>query len=84
MIDSMPRLLIVTATGSNDPTRASIPFHIAANGAVPEDTDCGVLLAGDATGLLKPGVAEGVHGVGIPPLGQLLEKCRAGGITFYV
>jgi predicted peroxiredoxin len=84
MIDLMPRLLIITSTGSNDPTRASIPFHIAANGAVPEDTDCGVLLAGDATGLLKPGVVEEVHGVGIPPLRQLLEKCRAGGITFYV
>jgi predicted peroxiredoxin len=80
----MPRLLIVANTGSSDPTRASIPFHIAANGAVPGGTECGVVLTGDATGLLKPGVVETVHGVGIPPLKQLLEKCRAGGVTLFV
>lgn len=80
----MPRLLIVANAGPSDPTRASIPFHIAANGAVPGGTDCGVVLAGDATGLLKPGVVETVHGVGLPPLKQLLEKCRAGGVTLYV
>ena len=80
----MPKLLITASSGSADPTRASIPFHIAANGAVPEGTDCGILLAGDATGLLKPGVAGTVHGVGIPPLGQLLDKCSAGGVTLYI
>ncbi len=80
----MPKLLILASSGTADPTRASIPFHIAANGAVPAGTECGVILAGDATGLLKPGVAQTVHGVGIPPLGQLLEKCRAGGVTLYI
>lgn len=80
----MPKLLIVASSGTADPTRASIPFHIAANGAVPGQTDCGIVLAGDATGLLKPGVTETVHGVGIPPLAQLIEKCRAGGVTLYI
>jgi hypothetical protein len=28
----MAKLLIVTSTGPEDPTRASIPFHIAVNG----------------------------------------------------
>jgi len=80
----MARLLIVASTGPADPTRASIPFHIAANGAVPSGTDCAIALAGDATELLKPSVAEGVRGVGLPALTELLAKCDAAGITLYV
>jgi predicted peroxiredoxin len=80
----MPRLLIVTSTGPADPTRASIAFHVAANGAGPAQTEAGVALAGDATDLLKPGVAAGVRGVGIPPLQELLEKCRQQGVTLHV
>ena len=41
-------------------------------------------LAGDATDLLKPGIADGVRGVGIPPLKDLLEKCRQQGVTLHV
>ena len=52
----MPSLLIVAATGPEDPTRASIPFHIACNGATPAGTECAVALAGDAAELLKPDV----------------------------
>ena len=80
----MPRLLIVTSTGPADPTRASIPFHVAANGAGPAQIEAGVALAGDATDLLKKGVADTVRGVGIPPLVELLEKCRGQGVTLHV
>ena len=80
----MPRLLIVGSTGSQDPTRASIPFHIAANGAANAGMDCGVALAGDATELLKPDVYEAVRGVGIPALSDLLAGCRDKGVKLYV
>lgn len=80
----MPRLLITAATGSADPTRASIPFHIAGNGAVPAGVDAAIVLAGDATDLLRPGVAAGLRGVGIPPLADLLVKCREGGVAIHV
>jgi predicted peroxiredoxin len=80
----MPKLLIVTSTGSHDPTRASVPFHIAANGAAPVGQECAVALAGDATDLLKPEVAMSVRGVGIPPLADLLAGCTQKGIRFYV
>ena len=80
----MPNLLIVAATGPEDPTRASIPFHIACNGATPAGTECAVALAGDAAALLKPDVIANVIGVGIPPLRELLDKCVAQNVRFYV
>lgn len=80
----MPGLLIVAATGPQDPTRASIPFHIACNGAAPAGTECAIALAGDAAELLKPDVIANVFGIGIPPLRDLLDKCVVQGIRFYV
>ena len=80
----MPKLLIVAATGTNDHTRASIPFHIAANGAGPAGVECGVVFAGDAADLVKPHVIAEVRGVGIPPLQDLMEKCVTQGVRFYV
>jgi predicted peroxiredoxin len=80
----VPKLLITASSGSQDPTRASIPFHIAANGAAAAGFECGVALAGDATELLKGEVREGVRGVGIPPLAALFTACRDKGVHFYV
>ena len=80
----MSRLVISTSTGRGDPTRASIAFHIAANGATPSGVDCAIALAGDATELIKPEVAAEVQGLGIPPLTDLLAKCRQSGVTIHV
>jgi predicted peroxiredoxin len=80
----MAKLLIVASTGAADPTRASIPFHIAANGAAAGGIGCAIALAGDATGLLAPGVADDVRGVGVPPLLELMQKCDAAGILIHV
>lgn len=80
----MARLLIVTAVGTQDPTRASLPFHIAVNGALPAGQECAVALAGDATDLMKREVAGGVRGVGVPPLADLLAGCAEKNIRFYV
>ena len=46
--------------------------------------ECGVAFAGDAAELLKPDVIAAVKGVGIPPLRELMEKCRAQSVHFYV
>jgi predicted peroxiredoxin len=78
------RLLIVASTGPTDPTRASIPFHIAVNGAVPGGTDVAVALAGDATELVKPDIIANVYGQGVPPLRDLLDKCLEQNVPFYV
>ncbi len=80
----MPQLLIVASTGPADPTRCSIAFHIAANGAGATGVDCGVVITGDAAELLKPRVAESVRGVGIPPLSDLLAACEARGVRLHI
>ncbi len=80
----MAKILIVATTGDKDPTRASLPFHIAVNGAVAAGQECAVAFAGDAADLLKRDVAAGVRGVGVPPLADLLAGCAQKNIQFYV
>jgi predicted peroxiredoxin len=80
----MAGLLIVTATGAEEPTRASVPFHIAVNGAKPNGTEVAIALAGDAAELVKPDVIANVIGVGIPPLRDLVDKCLEQELRVYV
>jgi predicted peroxiredoxin len=68
------RVLYLATAGSSDPTRASIPLHIAANGSIEAGQECAVVLAGDATELASRETAERVEGVGVPPARELLEK----------
>jgi predicted peroxiredoxin len=81
---AVPGLLIVAASGPTDPTRASIPFHIAVNGATPAKVQVAVALAGDATELLKPDIIANVYGQGVPPLRDLMDKCLEQNIPLYV
>jgi predicted peroxiredoxin len=78
------RILYLAATGPDDPTKASLPFHIAANGSVEAGQECAVALAGDAVELAKRSTAERVEGVGIPPARDLLNKLRDHEIPIYV
>jgi len=80
----VPGLLIVAATGADAPTRASVPFHIAVNGAKVAGIEVAVALTGDAAELIKPDVIANVLGVGIPPLRDLLDKCLDQDVHFYV
>jgi len=68
------KILYLAAAGPTDPTRASIPLHVAANGSVDEGQECAVVLVGDATDLISREKAERVEGVGIPPTKELLRK----------
>ncbi|MGH7904428.1 MAG: DsrE family protein [Candidatus Dormibacteraceae bacterium] len=77
-------LLIVATAGSSDPSRASLPFHIAANGAAASGRRCGIVLAGDATEVLRTDIASAVKGLGVPPLEQLLAACLEHEIPLYV
>ena len=80
----MPKLFISTTRGPNDPTGASIPFHVAVNGAAASGVECGIALAGDATELMKSEVSDKVRGVGVPPLADLLAGVASKGIRLYV
>jgi predicted peroxiredoxin len=78
------KILYMSTSGSSDPTRASIPLHLAVNGSVEVGHTVGVLLAGDATELLKADVREQLEGLGIPPLRELFAKVRQHEVPVYV
>jgi predicted peroxiredoxin len=78
------KFLYLVTTGAGDPTRASLPLHIAANGSVEAQHECAVALAGDATELVSREAAERVEGVGVPPLRDLLRKLVDNAVPVYV
>jgi predicted peroxiredoxin len=78
------KILYLATAGAADPTGASIPLHIAANGSVGEGQECAVVLVGDATELVSRENAERVEGVGIPPMKELLQKLLDNRVPVYV
>jgi len=78
------RTLYMTTSGSSDPTRASLPLHLAVNGSLEVGHTVGIVLAGDATELLKPETRERLEGVGVPPIRDLLAKARQHRVPVYV
>ena len=78
------RILYLATSGANEPTKASVPLHIAANGSVEAGQECAVVLAGDAVELVSREVAEEVEGVGIPPARDLFAKLRENEVPVYV
>ena len=78
------KILYVATAGAGDPTRASIPWHLAVNGSMEIGQEAGVVLAGDATELIVGGTAESIEGLGVPPMKELLEKARARKLPVYV
>jgi predicted peroxiredoxin len=77
-------VLYLATAGSGDPTRASIPLHIAANGSIEAGQECAVVLGGDATELVSRQVADAVVGVGVPPARELLAKLVEHGVPIHV
>jgi predicted peroxiredoxin len=78
------RILYVASSGSSDPTRASIPLHLAVNGSVEVGHEVGVVLTGDATELLQASVLDTLAGVGVPKAAELLSKAREHEVPIYV
>ncbi len=78
------KTLYFCTTGSNDPTGASIPLHVAANGSVEVGHDVAIVLGGDATELLSEQTANSLEGVGVPPVRELLAKLGDNEVPVYV
>ena len=78
------KILYVATSGSSDPTKASLPLHIAANGSVEAGQECAVVLAGDATELVSKQTADELEGVGVPPARELLQKLLDNAVPVYV
>ena len=78
------RFVYFCTTGVADPVKATIPFHMAVNGSVPEGHDASIILAGDGAEIVVAGAGEKVEGLGLPPMRDLLAKVRELGLPVYV
>jgi predicted peroxiredoxin len=78
------KVLYVATAGAGDPTRASLPLHVSANGSVEAGQECAVVLVGDATELVSRETAEGVEGVGVPPARELIQKLHDNEVPIYI
>jgi predicted peroxiredoxin len=76
------KFLYIATSGSENPTRAGLPFFMA-KGAREAGHDVEVILAGDAVVLFHPTVAENVQPVGFPPLKELMAFAQTNGIPVY-
>lgn len=79
----MATLVYSSTTGSNDPTRATLPY-ILANGAVEAGHSAEVFLTGEAVYLMKDEVANAVVPMGWPAFNEHFQKAVASGVTTFV
>ena len=70
--------------GAGDPTLASVPLHMAANGSLEGGHEVAVVFAGDGSEVLVGDNARTIEGVGVPPMRELLAKLKDGGAAVYV
>lgn len=77
------KLFYVGTAGTNDPTKAVLPFVLAL-GAKTAGIDVRIGLIGEAAYLMKDEIAKTVHGVGFPPFSELLQQTIEQEIPIYV
>jgi predicted peroxiredoxin len=79
----MARLLITATYGYDNSTRATMPFYVA-RGAKESGIDVGIVLALDATVLVKPELRKHVQPYGQPALEELFQFAVDHKIPVYV
>ena len=79
----MTHILYQGTYGGDDPTRASMSFHMAL-GAVEAGHTVEINLAGDASYCIQDKIIESIKGVGMPPLKELFEKTLKEKIPIYI
>ena len=79
----MGKILAVTTHATDDQTKSTAAF-ITAIGALGADKEVSIALIGEAVYLAKEAVAKSVHGVGFPPLPELIEKVVEANVPVYV
>jgi predicted peroxiredoxin len=78
------KFVYMVTTGTDDPTKASLPIHLAANGSVEVGHDSALILVGDATEMLFGDNLDQMQGIGVPPVRELLAKLRDHSVPVYV
>ena len=79
----MSKILAVTTHATDDQTKSTAAF-ITAVGAIGAEKEVCIVLIGEATYLAKEAIAKSVHGVGFPPLPELIDTVVKGNVPVYV
>lgn len=79
----MSKILAVTTHATDDQTKSTAAF-VTAVGALGADKEVSVVLIGEAAYLAKEAIAKSVHGVGFPPLPELIDTVVKGNVPVYV
>ena len=79
----MAKILAVATHGTDDPTKSTLAFMTSV-GALGAGKEVGIALLGEAVYLVKEEVANSVHGVGFPPLREVIETVVKGKVPVYV
>ena len=79
----MAKILYVGTAGSDDPTRAGLPFNFAL-GALEAGHQPEIFLAGEAAYLMKDPVMSAVQPVAMPALKEMVETLVARSVPVYV
>ncbi|HWW98670.1 MAG TPA: hypothetical protein VNY74_13275, partial [Edaphobacter sp.] len=76
------KIVMKSAWGSDDPTKAAFPFlHGLALAEAGHEVQ--IFLLGEAVGLMRKTLANAVTPVGWPPVGETLDKVAARHIQIY-
>jgi predicted peroxiredoxin len=78
------RITYFVSSGIGDPTRVSIPLHLAANGSLEAGQEPTIILGGDGTELVLGDNAQRIEGVGLPPARELLAKLHDHEVPVFV
>ena len=78
----MTKLLVVITHATDDPTMAAAAFATAV-GALGAGKEVAIALIGEGAYLAKEAIPKTVHGVGFPPLTEMIDKVR-GKVPIYV
>lgn len=79
----MSKILSVANHATDDPTQCTLAF-ITAIGALGAGKEVTIALLGEAVYVAKEAIAKTIHGVGFPPLPELIEKVVKGKVPVYV
>lgn len=77
------KVLVKSAWGSDDPTKAAIPF-LHSNALAEAGHKVQIFLLGEAVSLMRDPVANAIVPVGWPPLAETLHKTIGLGIHIHV
>jgi predicted peroxiredoxin len=77
------KILVKSAWGSDDPTKAAFPF-LHANALAEDGHEVQIFLLGEAVSLMHDPLMAAIFPVGWPPLSETFQQTRALGIRIHI